>query len=917
MPQIDEVQTVWWGSLRPDTIELSVDGINVAAGPNGSGKTTFLDAIKLMLGVGDKLARRPAEYIYDGGGDPARKADRAYVRVIFANPERPGRAGRVFADAGGGCELVPYVTAVCEVSPERRRYLIQPGAARWGATQPVEADLHALGRIPRSRWLTPSQWSELLARAGVSQALTGVISIQQGETDRAITGTPEQLLRRVLELTGKQETLDGFRAARIKLALARATYEEASRKLQVEQRTLETLRLRAQRHNEFVRETARLERLQQVEIPAARHAELRARLETVTKERDGHAERLERDRRTLAELETRLPGLATEIAEVEGRIARLRVEAAAARDALQSAAALEQDLRTRLAAYTEAIAKGGEDAERADELEVDARAAERTLADTRDERDRLRTEREALEAGRVLPPTDVDAFRAALAARGITAHLVADHLDAERPSRAEAVLRDGVWALVVRADQFDEAVATLTERRYPFAVARAGEGEPAGALHDTSGMPDAGAFLAEVDLPVGSPGVSDDGLVRGRTWAAFRAPERPVLGERARQAALARVREREAEIASALPAAEERASAARARAEAARAARSALARVPSLTTDLAEATAARERAHAYGAELDADRDTLGPKLGQLQEQRAQVVRQIEDARRAVSEGEPRLESVRRTVNDLAAQLAALPLTEEQARLTDLPGREVLEHERDALEARLADPERYADDIRSELVLAQLESQGQTVAEVDALIGARQADLTAVEQEVDEARRRYDEHIRQVIALLARRFREVCAQAGMEGDIDVVPSEVEGEFGIDVKVAHEPGGRKRSYRNPAHSGGQKAKVAILLLLATMGLDGSADLLVMDEHIAHLDSQNIVYVAEVMAALRERVQFILATPANAEATRLYWCDHQLAFYPRDPAEPYAPPVRIFSRLRDGLGETGEAGAAAHAD
>lgn len=231
MPQIEEVQTVWWGSLRPDSIELRTDGINVAAGPNGSGKTTFLDAIKVMLGVGDKLARRPADYIYDGGGDPARKADRAYVKVIFANPERPGRAGRVFADAGRGSELVPYVTGICEVTTERRRYLIQPGATRWGATQTVEADLHGLGRIPRSAWLTPKQWSELLARAGVSQALTGVISIQQGEIGRAIEGTPEQLLRRVLELIGKQETLDGFRAAKTKLAEARLAYDEARRKL--------------------------------------------------------------------------------------------------------------------------------------------------------------------------------------------------------------------------------------------------------------------------------------------------------------------------------------------------------------------------------------------------------------------------------------------------------------------------------------------------------------------------------------------------------------------------------------------------------------------------------------------------------------------------------------------------------------
>lgn len=570
-----------------------------------------------------------------------------------------------------------------------------------------------------------------------------------------------------------------------------------------------------------------------------------------------------------------------------------------------------------MSACNEAITAGGENVERVEDLEQRTRGLEREHADALEEQARLKVERVALEAGRVLPPAEVDVFRTELAKRGIRAELVADHVDAPQPTLAEAVLRDGVWALVVPAERFEDAVLALVERRYRFVVARSGDGSPDGALRDTSGMPSARAFLAEVDMPVGSPGVSEEGLVRGRTWAAYRAPARPVLGERARLSALEHVRGREAEILATLPDLTERAEAARADAELARTARAALARVHTLTEGLAEATTVRERAQSRATSLDDDRDELGPQLGRLREQRDQILKRIEDARRAVNEGEPRLESVRRAADDLSGQLAAMPLTAEQVAVSEPRPLEVLEHERDALGSSLADAERYPDDIRSELVLAQLESQAQTVTEVEGLIGTRGADLAAVEQEVDEARRRYDEHIRQVINLLARRFREVCAQAGMEGDIEIIPSEIEGEFGIDVKVAHEAGGRKRSYRNPAHSGGQKAKLAILLLLATMGLDGSADLLVMDEHIAHLDSQNIVYVAEVMAALRERVQFILATPANAEVTRLYWCDQQLAFYPRDPNEPYAPPIRLFSQLPSELEATAGVGAAADAD
>ena len=57
--------------------------------------------------------------------------------------------------------------------------------------------------------------------------------------------------------------------------------------------------------------------------------------------------------------------------------------------------------------------------------------------------------------------------------------------------------------------------------------------------------------------------------------------------------------------------------------------------------------------------------------------------------------------------------------------------------------------------------------------------------------------------------------------------------------------------------------------------------------MTEHIAHLDSPNIDHVAVLMHALADRVQFVLATPANAESLRLSWCDLRLAFLGPAPA------------------------------
>ena len=63
MPQIEEVQFVWWGPFRPDTVPLAVDGINVAT-PNGAGKTAFLDGMKKLLLGTEQLKAKPVDYIY-------------------------------------------------------------------------------------------------------------------------------------------------------------------------------------------------------------------------------------------------------------------------------------------------------------------------------------------------------------------------------------------------------------------------------------------------------------------------------------------------------------------------------------------------------------------------------------------------------------------------------------------------------------------------------------------------------------------------------------------------------------------------------------------------------------------------------------------------------------------------------------
>jgi chromosome segregation ATPase len=200
-----------------------------------------------------------------------------------------------------------------------------------------------------------------------------------------------------------------------------------------------------------------------------------------------------------------------------------------------------------------------------------------------------------------------------------------------------------------------------------------------------------------------------------------------------------------------------------------------------------------------------------------------------------------------------------------------------------------------------------ERQAESVEEANQLAERRKRELDEQLERVEAARRRFEEGVREVVQRLSGEFARVCQTAGAEGELRLLAGDRPEEYGVDVLVAHRATERRRSYRDAAHSGGQRATIAILLLLATMGTADAADLLIMDEHIAHLDSTNIDHVANLMHALADRVQFVLATPTNAESLRLSWCDLQLAFLPRDPGRAYSPPIRLLSRI--GVGDLEE--------
>ena len=211
-----------------------------------------------------------------------------------------------------------------------------------------------------------------------------------------------------------------------------------------------------------------------------------------------------------------------------------------------------------------------------------------------------------------------------------------------------------------------------------------------------------------------------------------------------------------------------------------------------------------------------------------------------------------------------------------------------------LQDEVNDRDRFPDDIRDPVIVSQCEAEESRLGDVEQLVADRTGELEAQERMVEESRRRYDDHIRALVRRLRDNFSDICGTAGIDGRIELVPGDMQEEWGIDVLVSHKIGETPVSYQEGSHSGGQGTKIAIMLLLAAMSLGQAADLLIVDEHNAHLDGTNTGQIAELMRQLSSRVQFILSAPTDGKGTAVAGsCDIQVTFLPRDPGTRSALP------------------------
>src|SRR5215831_18136599 len=184
-----------WPTVR---VPLDRDVVMVV-GPNGSGKTTVVDAVRQLLGSRLSSKRRLQNYL--------RRPDvpvliRAVVTNRAPNGAQPFRHERV---------ATPEVTLACALLPgaggaPEKRFAILPG-------RPSVEEIRE--HVLESReWYAPDTYARALERAGVTKSLMQVLAIEQGRTNALFELKPRELFQQVMEMLGDRIVLERYRAAR-------------------------------------------------------------------------------------------------------------------------------------------------------------------------------------------------------------------------------------------------------------------------------------------------------------------------------------------------------------------------------------------------------------------------------------------------------------------------------------------------------------------------------------------------------------------------------------------------------------------------------------------------------------------------------------------------------------------------------
>ena len=930
MFHIKQIELVHWDYWRRFTLPLDAQIITIV-GPNGSGKTTLLDALRTLFALRCSGKRDFRRYV--------RRADRSFAWIRATVDNQPGATGRR-----------PFFPCMDDVVTLACR--IRKGSGEWTRDYTiVDGDMPIESLEAENDWLGLRDYQSRLAAGGLTPAISKVLALEQGDTDKLCEYSPKALLELVFDVFGDKEVLDNY-------DIAREEQQNAEREL--ESLGVDLDRLRAQAEAKRLEADRFLEWKQLNDEVSALDAEIVPRLEAHELRRDIAAERIQlrsmdgerRERqRALADARSRIAQVEAERTQEETARNRARSRFLDVEKQHLEAHDRVRDIERVLAErdrLRELLAR--EDGADAVKLEAEHEQAEAALSGLRaQEREliaRFETAKDALVSARDRrgAPTDPDvrAFRDLLTREGIAHRALSEIIevtDVKWQAAIEAVLRPYRFVILLEnaGDRHQAWALGERERFRHFVVADCEPPPPAerGSLAEVVRFADdAPRWLPDVlnriqrvedaaegsTLPREAEWITRDGYHRERRGARHLGRPREFhFGELARQV---RIEQLEAEVAAldkALSPIRPQMDALREQLNGLRSQLLGLSAAPQLAAR-AEAFADAESAlpgarRALTDAIEARTDLQG-ELDGIGERLSGIQIELERRQRELSTHELR-------INELSADHA--PRRQAQAnrivRYRRLRrGMPVAWKRGEGIDALT---ERYGDarGARGEAErLRQRLDHGEWVVDAtvltlrDRLLDdldqrerdylTRQGYCATARRHSDEARAAYIAKLRATVRQYGKNLKALgeLAHVGVDCPAPILDNDdaALSRAGLEVRFDFDRKGAVGLNDGEASGGQQVMKSLILLIALLMDEARPGGFVFIDEPFAHLDVANIDRVGTFLRATR--AQYLITTPVTHNANVFAPAQLTLVTRKKPPATDWAPPIGVLQRQID---------------
>jgi chromosome segregation protein len=916
-----ELETVHWDYWRNFKLPLNAPIITIS-GPNGSGKTTLLDAMRTLLALECSKKRDYKRYVRRNG------EDFCWLRGVVDNQRLPG-GSRPFR--------LPYqqdkITLACRIDKKggdwSRKYWIADGEV---SLQEIEAKGEEFG---------VREYELELKGAGLSKAISRVLSLEQGQTDKLCELSTKELLSLVFDVFGDKQVLERYEEAR-------RHQEHTARELDAAQNQLEALGNNLEKHEQKVNRYLEWHRLNQEHT--ALISETRPRLEHYLLQRETDSARrtlqaLRRDWRA-KRIERQTMQLELQVQQQALEATQLRRQAAHENEQNQQRAL--NDLNRELGRWETIVeqqqrleqqAQVSEGGKLADAREVERLEGERAnllvrIAEMERQQRQLDEMLENIAAGRRTDPQDVAAFRQALNQADIAHDMLADVVEITEPSwqaAVEAVLAPFAHIVLLNKDKDAEKAMALGEKlRYRhfivpervqpglspqdslLEVVRFTKPVPEWLLRTLERTRRVENAVAGAKLPRGEDWITRQGYLRERRGGRHAAPEQARFGK----ARLESLRQQRTNIEKALaPLRQQR--------------DDLTARIRSLQAQLSGESASAQlsaRASEF-AEARQQYDVL--VLRRRDNTVLQARQEREQADEAVNTVRSELQNIEHSLKSLDKEIAGKEnraAREEQIRRV-----QTLRHNRKQFPAGWCDEaanQQIADkytatkiiDLRLEEIDKRLEEESwekdETVIalrdkirddhqRMESDLATRRRDNEMARSQTDAAREQYIAVLRHTVGRYVKNIKVLGELAGIKVEHEPVMLNNDdlalAQAGLAVRFDFDDKGFMGMNDGDASGGQQVMKSLILLVGLMMEESHPGGFVFIDEPFAHLDIVNIERVARFLKATR--AQYLLTTPVTHNVNIYDPSMLTLVTFKKRPNEAWAPGVKVLVRERHG--------------